>query len=66
MDSKNLRAEEPERSDEDYYRAKVRFHRSLLKRTRLFNTAPFQLRYESQGRENLERFLALLAGRGYT
>jgi predicted metal-dependent HD superfamily phosphohydrolase len=66
VDSENLRAEEPERSDADYYGAKVRFHRGLLKRARLFNTAPFQLRYESQGRENLERFLALLAERGYT
>jgi predicted metal-dependent HD superfamily phosphohydrolase len=64
-DGENLRAEEPERSDEDYYKAKVRFYRSLLKRTRLFNTVPFQLRYEGQGRENLGRSLALLAERGY-
>lgn len=66
VDSENLRAEEPERSDEDYYAAKIRFHRSLLQRQRLFNTVPFQLRYEAHARENIERFLALLADRGYS
>ncbi len=65
-DGEKLRAEEPAKSDEDYFRAKVRFHRGLLQRARLFNTVPFQLRYEAQGRENLQRYLALLAERGYT
>jgi predicted metal-dependent HD superfamily phosphohydrolase len=64
-DSENLRAEEPNKSDEEYYGAKIRFHRSLLQRQRLFNTVPFQLRYEAHARENIERFLALLADRGY-
>ena len=64
-DSAELRAEEPGKSDEDYFRAKVRFFRGLLGRTRLFNTLPFQLRYEGQGRENIRRFIALLAKRGY-
>ena len=65
-DSENLRAEEPDKSDEDFFGGKVRFHRSLLQRQRLFNTVPFQLRHEAQARENIKRFLALLADRGYT
>lgn len=64
-DSDHLRAEEPDRSDEDYFRAKARFFRGLLTRPRLFNTVPFQLRYETKGRENIRRFLALLADRGF-
>jgi predicted metal-dependent HD superfamily phosphohydrolase len=64
-DSENLRAEESDKSDEDFFGGKVRFHRSLLQRQRLFNTVPFQLRYEAQARENIKRFLTLLADRGY-
>ena len=64
-DGDNLRAEEPDRSDEDFYAAKIRFYRSLLQRRRIFNTVPFQLRYEAHARENIERYLALLAERGY-
>ena len=64
-DSEDLRAEEPAKSDAAYYRAKARFFRALLARARLFNTPPFQLRYETKGRENIRRFLALLADRGY-
>jgi predicted metal-dependent HD superfamily phosphohydrolase len=65
-DGDKLRAEEPAKSDEDYFRAKVRFHRALLQRGRLFNTLPFQLRCEAQGRENLQRYLKVLAELGYT
>ena len=65
-DSENLRAEEPYKSDEDFFSGKIRFYRGLLQRQRLFNTVPFQLRYEAQARENITRFLALLADRGYT
>jgi len=64
-DGDMLRAEEPAKSDDDYFRAKVRFFRALLQRARLFNTVPFQLRYEAKGRENLQRYLAALAERGY-
>ena len=65
-DGDKLRAEEPAKSDEDYFRAKVRFHRGLLQRERLFNTVPFQLRCEAGGRENLQRYLKVLAELGYT
>lgn len=64
-DSDNLRAEEPDKSEEEYCRAKARFFGGLLGRARLFNTVPFQLRYETKGRENIRRFLGLLAERGF-
>lgn len=63
-DCENLRAEEPNQSDVDFFSAKIPFYRGLLQRRRLFNTLPFQLRYEAQARENIKRFLALLADRG--
>jgi predicted metal-dependent HD superfamily phosphohydrolase len=64
-DVDKLRAEEPAKSEDEYFQAKVRFYRAMLGRKSLFNTVPFQLRYEHRGRANLQNYLALLASRGY-
>lgn len=47
-------------SDEDYYRGKSAFLRSMLDRPRIFQTDFFFARYEQQSRQNIERLLQLV------
>ena len=47
-------------SDEEYYRGKSTFLRSMLDRPRIFRTDFFYARYEQQSRQNIERLLQLV------
>jgi predicted metal-dependent HD superfamily phosphohydrolase len=55
-DSFNLRAENPQLSDNDYFLNQTGFQRSLLARPRFFQSDYFHDRLEAQARENLERY----------
>ena len=57
LDSQNLREENPNLSDSDYYRKLRKFHSSLLARPRFFLSDFFYQRYEQQARDNVSRYL---------
>ena len=59
-DSRNLRAENPQVSDEEYHLNQTGFHRSLLARPRFFLSDFFHDRYEQQARANLARYFEYL------
>ena len=46
--------------DEDYYRGKKAFLKSLLERPRIFLSDFFNQRYENQARDNIHRLLSLI------
>ncbi len=55
-DSRNLRLESSHLSDSDYHRRQGNFRKSLLARECFFYTDYFYQRYETQARENIERY----------
>lgn len=57
-DSRNLRLENPQLSDEQYFRNQGHFQSCLLARPRFFNSNFFYQRYEQQARDNLARYFA--------
>ena len=57
VDSQNLREENPDLSDTEYYRKLQKFHSSLLARPRFFFSDFFYQRYEQQARDNVSRYL---------
>lgn len=58
-DSDAVRAEF-EGSDEEYYRGKATFLRTMLQRRKIFLTDFFHERYERQARKNIQRLLDLI------
>lgn len=63
-DSHNLRAENPQLSDSDYFLNQTGFQRSLLARPRFFLSDYFHDRLEIQARSNLERYFEYLDNQG--
>jgi predicted metal-dependent HD superfamily phosphohydrolase len=59
-DSLNLRAENPQLSDADYYLNQTGFQRALLARPRFFLSDFFHDRFETQARANLARYFEYL------
>ncbi len=55
-DSQNLRAENPQLSDADYYQKQSNFQSCLLSRQKFFLSDFFHQRYEQQARDNLSRY----------
>ena len=55
-DSQNLRLESSHLSDSDYHRRQGNFRKSLLTRDRFFYTDYFYQHFETQARDNLERY----------
>ena len=55
-DSQNIRTENPQLSDDEYYRNQGNFQTKLLARPRFFLSDHFYQRYEQQARDNLSRY----------
>ncbi len=60
QDSQNVRLEQRQTSDQQYYPAHARFLRGLLDRPRVFYSDYFNQRLEHQARANIQRILATL------
>ena len=58
-DNRNVRAEQPDRPESEYYAKEEAFLRSLLDRPTVFRTEFFRERHERRARENIERYLGI-------
>ncbi len=56
QDGANLRLENPQRSDSDYYSSQIAFQKSLLARERFYYTDFFHQQFETRARDNLARY----------
>ena len=65
-DSENVRDEFPDRADEDFYSAHMKFMRSLLKRKRFFASEFFRRKYEKNARENVKRLIKEYRAAGFS
>ena len=65
-DSRNIRAENPQLSDSQYFINQTGFQRSLLARERFFLSDFFYQRFEKQARANVERYFEHLDNSGAT
>ena len=59
QDSRNVRAEKSDISDEEFYRKQCGFQKTLLDQPRFFQSDYFFARYESRARQNLTDFLSI-------
>jgi predicted metal-dependent HD superfamily phosphohydrolase len=64
-DSRDVRAELAHLPDAQYYVAQTKFLTSLLARPRLYHTAHFFERYETQARDNIRRLLDHIGQHGH-
>jgi predicted metal-dependent HD superfamily phosphohydrolase len=59
-DSHNLRRENPQISDQEYYRNQGKFQKLLLSRERFYHSDYFYQHYEQRARDNLARYFEYL------
>ena len=59
-DCHELRKEQIDVADSEFYRSKRKFLRSLIDRSSIFVTPYFRQRYEDQARTNIQRYLDLV------
>ena len=64
-DGENVRKEQSQLSDDEFYGRQMKFQESLLKRARFYFSDYFYRRFEVRARENLRRHLNLLRSRGF-
>ena len=64
-DGKNIRQELHYLTDSEFYAGQIAFMEALLTRVRIFNTEYFYDNYEEKARDNVQRYLAALAERGF-
>ena len=58
-DNRNVRMEQPARSESEYNAKEAAFLRSLLDRPTFFHTEFFRKRHEQRARENIEHYLEM-------